>query len=86
MSQPASTSTSQSDTTGQPSTSSRERLAHAYCALCVPTPVIGQRIVALCGTAQTFNGRRQATAGCVVCDSLVGAEILVCGHPGIKTY
>jgi hypothetical protein len=83
MNQPG-TSTSQPSSTGERSTSSRERLAHAYCALCVPTPVIGQRIVALCGTAQTFNGRRQSTSGCVVCDSLVGADILECGHPGIN--
>lgn len=83
MNQPG-TSTSQPSSTGQPSTSSRERLAHAFCALCVPVPVLGQRIVALCGTAQTFNGQRPSTSGCVVCDSLLTADVLECGHPGIN--
>jgi hypothetical protein len=84
MSQPAPTSTPQTDTDPEPATSNRERLAHAFCALCVPAPVLGQRIIALCGTAQTFNGRRPSTSGCVVCDSLVNADILECGHPGIR--
>jgi hypothetical protein len=86
MNQPSTGSTSQPGTTGQATTSRRERLAHAYCARCVPAPALGQRIVALCGTAQTFNGKRPATSGCVVCDSLVTAETLECGHPGIRAY
>ena len=85
MNQPATTSTSQTDATRQTATSSRERLAHAYCALCVPAPTLGQRITALCGTAQTFDGRRPSLSGCVVCESLVTAVTLECGHPGIRT-
>ena len=59
-----------------------DRVAHAYCPLCVPNPRPGRRIKALCGIIQVFAGPRPATKACVVCHDLVTAKTLPCGHPG----
>jgi hypothetical protein len=59
----------------------RDPLAHAYCALCVPRPRIGQTITALCGTDKVYDGSPPGKEECVVCAHLLAANPLDCGHP-----
>jgi hypothetical protein len=63
-------------------TTRADRVAHAYCPVCVPTPTPGMKIKALCGITQVFSGPRPSTKACVVCHELAGGETLPCGHPG----
>lgn len=66
-------------------TTRADRVAHAYCPVCVPNPKRGQRIKALCGIIQVFAGPRPSTKACVVCQELAAAETLPCGHSGEGT-
>jgi hypothetical protein len=62
-------------------TTSVERAAHAYCALCNPDPQPGEVITALCGASHPFWGRRQRPLHtCEVCHTLASAVIYQCGH------
>jgi hypothetical protein len=58
-----------------------DRVAHAYCALCNPDPEPGQPITALCGATHPFWGRRERPIStCPVCHELASAAIFQCGH------
>lgn len=58
-----------------------ERVAHAYCRLCVPDPRPGEIVTALCGARHPFWGRRdRPVSTCPVCRTLAAATVYACGH------
>jgi hypothetical protein len=55
---------------------------HVYCPWCT-TPVMGQPVVALCGSSKVFAGFKPQNAdGCSACETLAAQVFLPCGHHG----